>query len=65
MHDKRDYAVDRRLLRIAALALLIGVASTLVAHVLLALIRLFTNLFFIRRFRSRRPRLRAIISGYG
>ena len=48
-HSNRgDFAVNVRLLRITALAALIGVLSTLAAWVLLALIRLFTNLFFFQ-----------------
>lgn len=47
MHfEKRDYAVDRRLLLLAALAPLIGAISTAAAVLLLNLIRFFTNLFF-------------------
>ena len=48
-HDKRDYAVDRRLLMVSAVALLIGAVSTLAASLLLVLIRFFTNLFFYQR----------------
>jgi len=47
---KRDYSVDQRLLLLAALALLIGVISTLAANLLLKLIHLFTNLFFFQTF---------------
>jgi H+/Cl- antiporter ClcA len=47
--EKRDYAVDRRLLTISLLAMAIGAASTLAADLLLHLIRLFTNLFFFQR----------------
>ncbi|WP_051710092.1 chloride channel protein [Andreprevotia chitinilytica] len=43
---KRDYAVDRRLLLMAALALVVGALGTLAADVLLKLIHFFTNLFF-------------------
>lgn len=47
MHfEKRDYAVNRRLLMLSGIALLIGAISTLAADVLLNLIRFFTNLFF-------------------
>jgi H+/Cl- antiporter ClcA len=46
---RRDFAGDTRLLRIAALAALIGAFSTLAAHVLLLLIRFFTDLFFYQR----------------
>jgi H+/Cl- antiporter ClcA len=47
---KRDFSVNDRLLRICALAALIGGVSTLAAVVLLGLIHLFTNLFFFGRF---------------
>ncbi|PRH37265.1 chloride channel protein [Burkholderia gladioli] len=43
---KRDFAPNARLPRIALLAAVIGVTSTLAAVVLLNLIHLFTNLFF-------------------
>ncbi|MGO4327431.1 chloride channel protein [Cupriavidus sp. 2TAF22] len=47
MHfEKRDYAVSRRLLLLAALAPVIGAISTAAAVLLLNLIRFFTNLFF-------------------
>jgi H+/Cl- antiporter ClcA len=46
MDHKRDFSVNDRLLRIGALAALIGAVSTLAAVLLLALIHLFTNLFF-------------------
>ncbi|KIG03821.1 Cl- channel voltage-gated family protein, partial [Burkholderia sp. MR1] len=49
-HHKRDFAVNDRLLRICGLAAVIGGISTLAAVVLLALIHLFTNLFFFRTF---------------
>ncbi|BAN25486.1 chloride channel protein [Caballeronia insecticola] len=45
-HHKRDFSVNDRLLRICGLAAVIGGISTLAAVVLLALIHLFTNLFF-------------------
>lgn len=45
----RDYAVDRRLLLIAALALPVGLLGTLAAWLLLTLIHLFTNLFFFQQ----------------
>ncbi|WP_020205636.1 chloride channel protein [Cupriavidus sp. WS] len=49
MHfEKRDYAVSRRLLLLAALALPIGAVSTAAALLLLNLIRFFTNLFFFQ-----------------
>lgn len=44
--SRRDFSGDVRLLRIAAIAAGIGAFSTLAAHVLLMLIRFFTNLFF-------------------
>ncbi|KVL70613.1 hypothetical protein WJ50_07505 [Burkholderia ubonensis] len=47
---KRDFATNDRLPRIALLAAVIGVLSTLAAFVLLNLIHLFTNLFFFQRF---------------
>lgn len=47
--EKRDYAADRRLLLISAIAAGIGICSTLAADVLLNLIRLFTNLFFFQQ----------------
>jgi H+/Cl- antiporter ClcA/CBS domain-containing protein len=47
---RRDFSGDVRLLRIAALAAVIGALSTVAARVLLALIRFFTDLFFYGRF---------------
>jgi H+/Cl- antiporter ClcA/CBS domain-containing protein len=47
---RRDFSGDARLLRIAALAAVIGACSTFAAHVLLLLIRFFTDLFFYGRF---------------
>jgi H+/Cl- antiporter ClcA len=47
-HLTRDYAVDRRLLSIAALAVPIGAMGTLAAALLLTLIHFFTNLFFFQ-----------------
>ncbi|CAG9169684.1 chloride channel protein [Cupriavidus pampae] len=44
--EKRDYAVDRRLPMLAAIALVLGGVSTVAAWVLVNLIRFFTNLFF-------------------
>ncbi|WP_439684615.1 CBS domain [Cupriavidus oxalaticus] len=44
--EKRDYAVNRRLLMLSAIALGIGALSTVAASVLVNLIRFFTNLFF-------------------
>ena len=43
---KRDFAVNGRLLRVAAMAAVIGAISAVAAWALLNLIRLFTNLFF-------------------
>jgi H+/Cl- antiporter ClcA len=45
---KGDFALNRRLLRIATLAAVIGGLATLAAELLLDLIRLFTNLFFFQ-----------------
>ncbi|KAB0638994.1 chloride channel protein [Burkholderia latens] len=47
---KRDFSTNERLPRIALLAAVIGVLSTLAAFVLLSLIHLFTNLFFFQQF---------------
>ena len=44
----RDYAVDRRLLLTAGLAVPIGLMGTAAAWLLLTLIRFFTNLFFFQ-----------------
>ncbi|SAK58061.1 Cl-channel, voltage-gated family protein [Caballeronia pedi] len=49
-HHKRDFSVNDRLLKICGLAAIIGGVSTLAAVVLLALIHLFTNLFFFGTF---------------
>jgi H+/Cl- antiporter ClcA len=49
-HLTRDYAVDRRLLLIAGLALPIGAMGTLAAALLLTLIHFFTNIFFFQTF---------------
>jgi H+/Cl- antiporter ClcA len=46
---RRDFAGDTRLLRITAIAAVIGAGSTLAARLLLALIRFFTDLFFYGR----------------
>ena len=48
-HHKRDFAVDYRLWRIAAIAVCIGALSTLAAYWLLGLIHFFTNLFFFQK----------------
>ncbi|SDV46700.1 chloride channel protein [Chitinasiproducens palmae] len=45
-HHKRDFARADRLAVLIALAVVIGVLATLAAAVLLALIHLFTNLFY-------------------
>ncbi|KQX90536.1 chloride channel protein [Variovorax sp. Root473] len=45
-----DFALNTRLLRITAMAVVIGAVSTLAARVLLDLIRFFTNLFFFQTF---------------
>ncbi|RKU05076.1 chloride channel protein [Burkholderia sp. Nafp2/4-1b] len=47
---KRDFSTNERLPRIALLAAVIGLLSTLAAFVLLSLIHLFTNLFFFQQF---------------
>ncbi|MCU6433981.1 chloride channel protein [Undibacterium sp. Jales W-56] len=48
-HDaRRDFATDSRLLRIAAIAAVIGLLSTIAAYILLHLISFFTNLFFFQ-----------------
>ncbi len=47
MH-RRDFAFDQRLIRLSLFALVIGVLSTASAWLLLAAIRLFTNLFFFQ-----------------
>ena len=47
---RRDFSGDVRLLRIAALAAVIGALSTVAARVLLAMIRFFTDLFFYGKF---------------
>ncbi len=45
-----DFTATPRMLFLAALAMLIGLLATWVARVLLALITLFTNLFYFQRF---------------
>jgi H+/Cl- antiporter ClcA/CBS domain-containing protein len=56
---RRDFAANWRLLGMAAIAAPIGFASTAAAFGLLALIRLFTNVFFFQTlsFASRSPAL--------
>ena len=46
--QRRDFAADHRLLRIAIIAAVIGLFSTAGAWLLLHLIRFFTNLFFFQ-----------------
>ncbi|OZI18649.1 chloride channel protein [Bordetella genomosp. 9] len=55
--NKGDFAASARLLRIAAIAAVIGILSTLTAYALLRLIGFFTNLFFFQRlsFDARSP----------
>jgi H+/Cl- antiporter ClcA/CBS domain-containing protein len=48
--SRGDFATNARLLRIGAIALVVGVLSTLTAYVLLHLISFFTNLFFFQSF---------------
>lgn len=49
MNDSRsDFSTDSRLLFIAIIAAIIGVFSTIMAYLLLHLIRFFTNLFFFQ-----------------
>jgi len=48
--ERRDFSGDARLLRIVALAAVIGACSTFAARVLLLLIRFFTDVFFYGRF---------------
>jgi H+/Cl- antiporter ClcA len=51
MHSLRgDFAANRRLLLIAAIALGIGLVASFVAYALLAMIHLFTNLFYFHQF---------------
>jgi H+/Cl- antiporter ClcA len=47
--DLADFTATPRLLTIGGMAIVIGVVSAYVAHVLLVLIGLFTNLFFFQR----------------
>jgi H+/Cl- antiporter ClcA/CBS domain-containing protein len=46
---RRDFAADARLLRVAAIAAVVGALSTGTAYLLLHLIRIFTNLFFFQK----------------
>jgi H+/Cl- antiporter ClcA/CBS domain-containing protein len=50
IHKRGDFAVNARLLRITAMAAVIGALSTGAAAVLLDLIYFFTNLFFFQTF---------------
>ena len=56
-HLRRDFSADPRLLRISLVAVVIGGCGTLAAFALLALIHLFTNLFFFQvwSFAARSP----------
>ena len=56
-HLRRDFSADPRLLKISLIAVVIGCCGTLAAFVLLALIHLFTNLFFFQSwsFAARSP----------
>ena len=49
-NSRRDFATTTRFLRIAALAAVIGVLSTMTAYLLLQLIQFFTNVFFFQTF---------------
>jgi len=50
-HSPRgDFALNSRLMRITAMAAVIGAISTVAARLLLDLIRFFTNLFFFQTF---------------
>jgi H+/Cl- antiporter ClcA len=48
-HGRGDFSVDRRLAFVSAIALAIGMLATLVAVLLLDMIRFFTNLFWFGR----------------
>lgn len=51
MHThQRDFSLERRTLFLCAIAVLLGLLSTLAAFVLLNLIHFFTNLFFFQTF---------------
>jgi H+/Cl- antiporter ClcA/CBS domain-containing protein len=49
LNQRRDFSGDLRIAVIAAIAMLIGAASTLAARLLLEAIHFFTNLFFFQR----------------
>ena len=48
--DLGDFTTSRRVLRISLLAVIIGLASSGIAFLLLGLIAFFTNLFFFQTF---------------
>ncbi|CAN5830992.1 chloride channel protein [soil metagenome] len=48
--DLGDFTATRRMIPIAALAIVVGILATFVAKVLLDLIALFTNIFYFQRF---------------
>ena len=52
-----DFTTSRRVMRISALAIVIGVFGAFIAWLLLRLIAFFTNLFFFQRISTapRRP----------
>ena len=50
MHELGDFTTGRRVLVITAIAIGIGAVAAYVAKALLALIALFTNIFFYGRF---------------
>jgi H+/Cl- antiporter ClcA len=47
---QRDFSVDHRLLYLSSISVVIGLAGTLAAYILLHLIAGFTNLFFFQTF---------------
>jgi H+/Cl- antiporter ClcA len=49
---RRDFAADSHLIRVALIAAVLGVISTLVGTLLLYLIRIFTNAFFFQTLSS-------------
>src|SRR4051794_21437625 len=50
MHELGDFTTERRVIVITAIAIGIGIVAAYVAKALLALIALFTNIFFYGRF---------------
>ncbi len=48
--DLGDFTATRRMIPIAMIAVVVGILATFVAKLLLALISLFTNLFYFQRF---------------